>query len=50
MRSAGRFKELIIGEGCENIAPVPIEDSIKGYCVGINEVMMMATSASTIWQ
>ena len=30
-RSAGRFKKVIIGEGCENIAPVPIEDSIKGY-------------------
>ena len=32
---------MIIGEGCENIAPVPIEDSIKRYCAGINEVVMI---------
>jgi len=37
----GRYKELIIGAGGENIAPVPIEDSIKKYCDGIMEVMMV---------
>jgi len=37
----GRYKELIIGEGGENIAPVPIEDSVKGICDGVNECMMI---------
>merc|ERR1712187_604027 len=37
----GRYKELIIGEGGENIAPVPIEDFVKKSCDGINEVMMV---------
>lgn len=37
----GRYKEIIIGEGGENIAPVPIEDHIKKCCDGINEVMMV---------
>merc|ERR1719162_1239711 len=37
----GRFKELIIGEGGENIAPVPIEDFVKKQCDGICEVMMV---------
>merc|ERR1711862_846332 len=37
----GRYKELIIGDGGENIAPVPIEDSIKKLCDGVNEVMMV---------
>ena len=32
---------MTIGEGGENFAPVPIEDNIKGYCAGINEVMMV---------
>merc|ERR1712217_744349 len=33
-------KGLIIGEGGENIAPVPIEDSVKGLCDGVAECMM----------
>ena len=33
--SAGQ--ELIIGDGGENIAPVPIEDHVKAHCDGINE-------------
>merc|ERR1719436_508960 len=41
VRITGRYKELIIGEGGENIAPVPIEDHVKKACDGINEVMMV---------
>ncbi|CAE7568740.1 ACSBG2, partial [Symbiodinium pilosum] len=41
LKITGRFKELIIGDGGENIAPVPIEDHIKASCDGINEVMMI---------
>merc|ERR1712087_699093 len=41
VKITGRYKELIIGEGGENIAPVPIEDSIKEQVQGIAEVMMV---------
>merc|ERR1712045_617038 len=41
VKITGRFKELIIGEGGENIAPVPIEDSVKALCPGVNECMMV---------
>jgi long-chain-fatty-acid--CoA ligase ACSBG len=41
VKITGRYKELIIGEGGENIAPVPIEDHIKKSCDGIAEVMMV---------
>merc|ERR1719326_599671 len=41
VKITGRYKELIIGEGGENIAPVPIEDVVKKTCDGINEVMMV---------
>merc|ERR1712084_17127 len=41
VKITGRYKELIIGYGGENIAPVPIEDSIKKLCDGVNEVMMI---------
>merc|ERR1712151_793997 len=37
----GRYKELIIGEGGENIAPVPIEDTVKGLVDGVAECMMI---------
>merc|ERR1719191_1884312 len=37
----GRYKELIIGAGGENIAPVPIEDHVKKMCDGIAEIMMV---------
>merc|ERR1719171_1370405 len=37
----GRYKELIIGSGGENVAPVPIEDFVKQACDGIAEVMMV---------
>ncbi|CAE7521505.1 ACSBG2, partial [Symbiodinium pilosum] len=41
VKITGRYKEIIIGAGGENIAPVPIEDHIKGHCDGINEVMII---------
>lgn len=37
----GRYKELIIGSGGENIAPVPIEDNIKKLCPAISNIMMI---------
>jgi len=41
IKITGRYKELIIGEGGENIAPVPIEDSVKGLCDACAECMMI---------
>merc|ERR1711976_449501 len=41
VKITGRYKGLIIGDGGENIAPVPIEDNIKKLCDGINEIMMV---------
>merc|ERR1719160_497970 len=41
VKITGRFKEIIIGTGGENIAPVPIEDYVKKHCNGIAEVMMV---------
>uniref|UniRef100_A0A7S2KVM6 AMP-dependent synthetase/ligase domain-containing protein n=1 Tax=Zooxanthella nutricula TaxID=1333877 RepID=A0A7S2KVM6_9DINO len=41
IKITGRYKELIIGEGGENIAPVPIEDAVKKHCEGIAEVIMV---------
>jgi len=40
IRITGRYKELIIGAGGENIAPVPIEDNIKKLCPYVSNVMM----------
>ena len=37
----GRYKELIIGAGGENIAPVPIETNVKQLCPGIANFMMV---------
>ena len=37
----GRYKELIIGAGGENIAPVPIEDKVKALCPAISNIMML---------
>merc|ERR1719401_2711472 len=41
VKITGRYKELIIGEGGENIAPVPIEDSVKEQVPEVGEVMMI---------
>jgi len=41
IRITGRFKELIIGKGGENIAPVPIEDDIKSHASGISNIIMI---------
>jgi len=41
VKITGRYKEIIIGDGGENIAPVPIEDSVKKLCDGVCEVMMV---------
>ncbi len=40
-RITGRYKELIIGAGGENIAPVPIEDEIKRICPIISNFIMI---------
>jgi len=37
----GRYKEIIIGAGGENIAPVPLEDNIKRLHPGISNVLMV---------
>jgi len=37
----GRYKELIIGSGGENISPVPIEDNIKDLAKGISNIVMI---------
>eukprot|EP00434_Breviolum_minutum_P023508 symbB.v1.2.020738.t1/scaffold1762.1/size182224/5 len=49
IKITGRYKELIIGEGGENIAPVPIEDQVKASCDGINEVLMIGDKRK-LWQ
>lgn len=41
VKITGRYKELIITDGGENIAPVPIEDHVKRECDGLAEVMMV---------
>jgi len=40
-RITGRYKELIITAGGENVAPVPIEDDIKANCPAISNLMMV---------
>jgi long-subunit acyl-CoA synthetase (AMP-forming) len=40
-RNAGRYKELIIGAGGENIAPVPFEDLVKELCPAISNFLMI---------
>jgi long-chain-fatty-acid--CoA ligase ACSBG len=40
----GRIKELIIGAGGENIAPVPVEEAIKGLCPALSNVVMIGNN------
>jgi long-chain-fatty-acid--CoA ligase ACSBG len=41
LRITGRYKELIIGAGGENIAPVPMEDRVKELCPAISNFLMI---------
>eukprot|EP00933_Yihiella_yeosuensis_P033483 TRINITY_DN27187_c0_g1_i1.p1 TRINITY_DN27187_c0_g1~~TRINITY_DN27187_c0_g1_i1.p1 ORF type:complete len:738 (+),score=189.24 TRINITY_DN27187_c0_g1_i1:74-2287(+) len=41
VKITGRYKELIIGAGGENIAPVPVEENIKLLCPAISNIMMV---------
>jgi len=41
LKITGRYKELIIGAGGENIAPVPIEDLAKKLAPCISNIMMI---------
>lgn len=41
VRITGRYKELIIPAGGENVAPVPVEDGVKARCEAISNVMMV---------
>mmetsp|Transcript_21781 Transcript_21781/g.40766 ORF Transcript_21781/g.40766 Transcript_21781/m.40766 type:complete len:215 (+) Transcript_21781:3-647(+) len=41
VRITGRYKELIIGSGGENIAPVAIEDYFKSICPAVSNIMMV---------
>ncbi len=38
---SGRFKELIISAGGENIAPVPIEDYFRSICPVVSNLIMI---------
>jgi long-chain-fatty-acid--CoA ligase ACSBG len=40
VKITGRYKELLIGAGGENVAPVPIEDAVKAACPAISNIMM----------
>lgn len=41
VKITGRYKELIITAGGENIAPVPIEDTLKKHLPGISNAVMI---------
>ncbi|CAD7959097.1 unnamed protein product [Amoebophrya sp. A120] len=41
VKLTGRYKELLISAGGENIAPVPIEQSLKALVPGVSNVVMI---------
>ena len=41
LKITGRIKEIIIGAGGENIAPVPIEDNFKEICPACSNIMVV---------
>jgi len=41
LRITGRYKELIIGAGGENVAPIPVEDDVCANFPGASNVMMV---------
>lgn len=41
VKITGRYKELIVTAGGENIAPVPIEDNVKKLCGAISNIIMI---------
>merc|ERR1712199_48115 len=41
VKITGRYKELLIGAGGENVAPVPIENEVKKQCPAISNCMMI---------
>lgn len=41
LKITGRIKEIIIGAGGENIAPVPIEDNFKVICAACSNIMIV---------
>lgn len=41
LKITGRIKELIIGAGGENVAPVPIEDTFKEECPACSNIMIV---------
>lgn len=41
LKITGRIKEIIIGAGGENIAPVPIEDRFKAVCPPCSNIMIV---------
>jgi long-chain-fatty-acid--CoA ligase ACSBG len=41
LKITGRIKEIIIGAGGENIAPVPVEDNFKESCPACSNIMMI---------
>ena len=41
VRITGRYKELIIGAGGENVAPIPVEDALTELCPAISSCTMV---------